>query len=52
MPEAAAGQHRLGLARGGGKNCSLVEMRLLHLFAMRDGRIARETVYEGWRRIG
>ncbi len=31
---------------------SLVEMRLMHLFAMRDGRIARETVYEGWRRIG
>ena len=31
---------------------SLVELRLLHLFAMRDGRIARETVYEGWRRIG
>lgn len=31
---------------------SLVEVRLLHLFAMRDGRIARETVYEGWRRIG
>lgn len=31
---------------------SLVEMRLMHLFALRDGRIARETVYEGWRRIG
>ncbi len=31
---------------------SLVELRLLHLFEMRDGRIARETVYEGWRRIG
>lgn len=31
---------------------SLVELRLMHLFAMRDGRIARETVYEGWRRIG
>ncbi|WP_211860644.1 nuclear transport factor 2 family protein [Neoroseomonas soli] len=31
---------------------SRVELRLLHLFAMRDGRIARETVYEGWRRIG
>ena len=31
---------------------SRVELRLMHLFAMRDGRIARETVYEGWRRIG
>lgn len=31
---------------------SRVELRLLHLFAMREGRIARETVYEGWRRIG
>ncbi|WP_206933143.1 nuclear transport factor 2 family protein [Roseococcus thiosulfatophilus] len=29
-----------------------VELRLLHVFAMRDGLIARETVYEGWRRIG
>ncbi|MCO6414922.1 nuclear transport factor 2 family protein [Siccirubricoccus sp. KC 17139] len=31
---------------------SRVELRLLHVFAMRAGRIARETVYEGWRRIG
>lgn len=31
---------------------SRVELRLMHLFAMRGGRIARETVYEGWRRIG
>lgn len=31
---------------------SLVELRLMHLFAMRDGRIARETVYDGWSRIG
>jgi len=31
---------------------SRVELRLLHLFDMRDGLIARETVYEGWRRIG
>ena len=31
---------------------SRVELRLMHLFAMRDGRIARETVYVGWRRIG
>ena len=31
---------------------SRVEMRLLHVFEMRDGLIARETVYEGWRRIG
>lgn len=31
---------------------SRVEMRLMHLFAMRAGRIWRETVYEGWRRIG
>lgn len=30
---------------------SRVELRLMHLFAMRDGRIARETVLEGWRRI-
>ena len=30
---------------------SRVELRLMHLFAMRDGRIARETVYEGWRRL-
>ncbi len=30
---------------------SRVELRLMHLFAMREGRIARETVYEGWRRI-
>lgn len=27
---------------------SRVELRLLHLFAMRDGKIARETVMEGW----
>jgi ketosteroid isomerase-like protein len=31
---------------------SRVELRLMHLFAMREGRIAKETVYEGWRRIG
>jgi hypothetical protein len=31
---------------------SRVELRLMHLFATRDGRIARETVHEGWRRIG
>jgi ketosteroid isomerase-like protein len=31
---------------------SRVELRLMHLFAMREGRIARETVYEGWTRIG
>jgi len=31
---------------------SRVELRLMHLFAMREGKIARETVYEGWRRIG
>lgn len=30
---------------------SRVELRLLHVFAMRDGRIARETVLEGWRRL-
>lgn len=30
---------------------SRVELRLMHLFAMRNGRIARETVLEGWRRI-
>jgi hypothetical protein len=27
------------------------EVRLLHVFHMRDGRIARETVYEGWRQL-
>jgi len=26
-----------------------VELRLLHVFHMRDGRIAREEVFEGWR---
>ena len=30
---------------------SRVELRLMHLFAMRDGRIARETVLEGWTRL-
>ena len=28
-----------------------VELRLLHVFHMRDGRIAREEVFEGWRRL-
>lgn len=28
-----------------------VELRLMHLFAMRDGKIARETVLEGWTRL-
>jgi hypothetical protein len=28
---------------------STVELRLLHVFAMREGKIARETVIEGWR---
>lgn len=27
-----------------------VELHLLHVFHMRDGRIARESVFEGWRR--
>ncbi len=27
------------------------EVRLLHVFAMRGGLIARETVFEGWRRL-
>lgn len=27
---------------------SLVDLRLLHVFHMRGGRIAREIVYEGW----
>jgi hypothetical protein len=31
---------------------SRVEPRLMHLFAMRDGLIARGTVHEGGRRIG
>jgi ketosteroid isomerase-like protein len=30
---------------------SRVELRLLHVFEMRDGRIARETVFEGWTRL-
>jgi hypothetical protein len=30
---------------------SRVELRLLHVFALRDGLIARETVFEGWRRL-
>ncbi|WP_206365485.1 nuclear transport factor 2 family protein [Siculibacillus lacustris] len=30
---------------------SLVELRLLHVFHMRDGAIAREQVFEGWTRI-
>ena len=28
-----------------------VELRLLHVFEMRAGRIARETVFEGWSRL-
>lgn len=27
------------------------ELRLLHVFHMRGGRIAREEVFEGWRRL-
>ncbi|ODV13688.1 MAG: hypothetical protein ABT19_10625 [Rhodanobacter sp. SCN 68-63] len=27
------------------------ELRLLHVFHMRDGRIAREEVFEGWRQL-
>jgi hypothetical protein len=30
---------------------SRCEVRLLHVFAMREGLIARETVFEAWRRI-
>lgn len=30
---------------------SRAELRLLHVFHMRDGRIAREEVFEGWRRF-
>ncbi len=30
---------------------SRVELRLLHVFELRDGLIARETVLEGWRRL-
>lgn len=30
---------------------SRAELRLLHVFHMRDGRIAREEVFEGWRRL-
>lgn len=28
---------------------SKVELRLVHVFQMRDGRIARETVHEAWK---
>lgn len=31
---------------------SRVELRLVHVFHMRDGRIAREIVHEDWKRIG
>jgi ketosteroid isomerase-like protein len=30
---------------------SLVELRILHVFHMRGGRIAREIVFEEWRRV-
>lgn len=30
---------------------SRVELRLLHVFELRDGLIARETVLEGWQRL-
>ena len=30
---------------------SLVELRLVHIFEMRDHKIARESVYETWRAI-
>jgi len=30
---------------------SRAELRLLHVFHMRGGRIARETVFEGWRAL-
>jgi hypothetical protein len=30
---------------------STIDLRLLHVFLMRDGKIARETVFEGWTRI-
>ena len=30
---------------------SRAELRLLHVFHMRDGRIAREEVFEGWRTL-
>ena len=29
-----------------------VELRLLHVFHMREGKIAREEVFEGWKRLG
>ncbi len=28
---------------------SIIEMRLLHVFQMEDGKIQRETVFESWR---
>jgi hypothetical protein len=30
---------------------STIDLRLLHVFHMKDGKIARETVFEGWTRI-
>jgi hypothetical protein len=30
---------------------SRVELRLMHLLAMRDGRIVREAVLKGWRQL-
>lgn len=47
---------RFRLAHEGFRNApvpvgSRVELRLLHVFQMRGGKIARETVFEGWRRL-
>lgn len=47
---------RLRITGDGLVNCpygigTRVELRLLHVFAMRGGKIARETVYEGWTRL-
>lgn len=47
---------RFRLARDGFDNAplpigTLVELRLLHIFHMRDGRICREQVFEAWKAI-
>ena len=47
---------RFRLVREGMKNApvpvgSTVELRLVHIFHMRDGLIAREIVTEGWKRL-
>ncbi|WKL57672.1 nuclear transport factor 2 family protein [Asticcacaulis sp. ZE23SCel15] len=50
------GVARFKLVREGFDNApypigSTIDLRLLHVFHMKDGKIARETVFEGWTRI-